>query len=98
MQDLKLYIDRKKKEKDVFAQLLRKHNFNERQIYILQELLKDSSQYFTAKQIETKFGISNQTARTDLLKLTEQKLLVQRNIGKLMTFFADENLDKKINK
>ncbi len=98
LEDLKLYIDRKIKEKNVSVQLLRKHNFNERQIYILQELLKDSSEYFTAKQIETKFGISNQTARTDLLKLAEQKLLVQRNIGRLMTFFGDENLDKKINK
>ena len=96
LEELKGYIDRKVKEKNVSVQLLKKHNFNERQIYILQELLKDDSQYFTAKQMETKFGISNQTARTDLLKLTEQKMLVQRSIGKLMTFFADEHLTKKI--
>jgi Fic family protein len=96
LEELKIYIDRKVKEKNASIQLLRKHNFNERQIFILNEFLKDSNQYFTAKQIETKFGISNQTARTDLLKLVEQKLLVQRNVGKLMTFFADENLSKKL--
>jgi Fic family protein len=98
LDELKLYIDRKVKEKNASIGLLKKHNFNERQVFILYELLKDSNQYFTARQIETKFAISNQTARTDLLKLVEQKLLVQRNIGKLMTFFADEDLAKKINK
>jgi Fic family protein len=96
LEELKLYIDRKVKEKNASVKLLKKHNFNERQIYILYELLKDNNQYFTARQIETKFGISNQTARTDLLKLVEQKLLVQRSIGKLMTFFADEHLNKKL--
>jgi Fic family protein len=73
---------------------LKNYNFNERQVYVLQDLLKDPDQYFTAKQIETKFAVSNQTARTDLLKLVETKLLVQRNMGKLMTFFGIENLDK----
>jgi len=63
-------------------------------LYVLQDLLKDPNQYFTAKQIETKFAVSNQTARTDLLKLVDEKLLVQRNIGRLMTFFGVENLNK----
>jgi Fic family protein len=98
LEELKLYIDRKMKEKSTTIQLLKNHNFNERQLYVLQDLLKDPNQYFTAKQIETKFAVSNQTARTDLLKLAEEKLLVQRNIGRLMTFFGVENLDKVLKK
>ena len=94
--ELKLYIDRKIKEKNETINLLKNHNFNERQIVILRDLLKDSNQYFTAQQVETKFGVSNQTARTDLLKLVEANLLVQRNMGKRMTFFAMENLNKKL--
>ena len=96
LDELKLYIDRKLKEKAAAVKLLRKYALNERQVYVIQELLKDSTQYFTAKQIENIFAISNQTARTDLLKLVEQGLMVQRNIGKLMTFFGDENLAQKI--
>jgi Fic family protein len=94
LEELKGYIDRKVKEKTTTIQLLKNHNFNERQLFVLQDLLKDPGQYFTAKQIETKFAVSNQTARTDLLKLVAEKLLVQRNIGRLMTFFGVENLDK----
>lgn len=94
LEGLKLYIDRKVKEKNSALQLLKNHNFNVRQVYVLQDLLKNPDQYFTAKQLETKFAISNQTARTDLLKLVENKLLVQRNMGRLMTFFGAENLDK----
>jgi Fic family protein len=94
LEELKGYIDRKVKEKTTTIQLLKNHNFNERQLFVLQDLLKDPNQYFTAKQIETKFAVSNQTARTDLLKLVDEKLLVQRNIGRLMTFFGVENLDK----
>jgi Fic family protein len=96
LNELKLYIDRKVKEKNDTINLLKNHNFNERQIDILRDLLKDSTQYFTAKQVETKFGVSNQTARIDLLKLVEADLLIQRNMGRLMTFFAVENLNKKI--
>ncbi len=94
LEELKSYIDRKVKEKNTTIQLLKNHNFNERQLFVLQDLLKDPNQYFTARQIETKFAVSNQTARTDLLKLVDEKLLVQRNIGRLMTFFGVENLDK----
>ncbi|MBI1782071.1 MAG: Fic family protein [Sphingobacteriales bacterium] len=98
LEELKLYIDRKMKEKSTTIQLLKNHNLNERQLFVLQDLLKDPNQYFTAKQIETKFAVSNQTARTDLLKLVDEKLLVQRNIGRLMTFFGVENLDKILKK
>lgn len=96
LNELKQYIDRKVKEKNEALNLLKNHNFNERQIAVLRDLLKDSTQYFTAHQIEIKFGVSNQTARTDLLKLVEAKLLLQRNMGKKMTFFAVENFDKKL--
>jgi Fic family protein len=96
LDELKLYIDRKVTERNTTIQLLKNNNFNERQLAVLQDLLNDRNQYFTAKQIETKFSISNQTARTDLLKLVDAKLLVQRNMGKLMTFFAAQDFEKKL--
>lgn len=96
LDELKQYIGRKLKEKNEILSLLKNHNFNERQIAVLKDLLKDSTQYFTAHQIEIKFGVSNQTARTDLLKLVEAKLLLQRNMGKKMTFFAVEDFEKKL--
>lgn len=98
LEELKLYIDRKVKEKNATIQLLKNNNFNERQLFVLQDLLKDPDQYFTVKQIETKFAVSNQTARTDLMKLVEEGFLVQRSIGKLMTFFGVEDLDKTLRK
>lgn len=92
LEELKSYIRKKVSEKNETIHLLKNRNLNKRQIGILRSLLKDHGQYFTVHQVETLYGVSNQTARTDLLKMAEEGLLVQRNIGKQMTFFAAENL------
>ncbi|WP_126971964.1 Fic family protein [Gynurincola endophyticus] len=81
LEDLKKYIQRKTEEKRNLLVLLRHTNFNDRQIAILQNLIHDQNTYFTVKQIQTMFGVSNQTARNDLSGLVEKELLEERKNG-----------------
>lgn len=72
LDELKHYIKRKTMEKQNALTLLRHTNFNERQIILLQELMQDTTLFFTVQQVQNKFGVSNQTARNDLNGLAEQ--------------------------
>jgi Fic family protein len=96
--DLKKYIERKTEEKKNVLQLLRNTSFNDRQIVILHELIKDPSAYFSVQQVQTKFNVSNQTARNDLDGLTAAKLMESRKSGKKIQFFAVADFLKKVTK
>ncbi|WP_366511953.1 DeoR family transcriptional regulator [Maribacter sp.] len=50
-------------------------NINERQAQILYWIKKDKNRFFTVKEIETIYSITNQTARTDLEELVQLQFL-----------------------
>lgn len=96
LDDLKRYIQRKTSEKQYIISLLRDTDFNDRQIAIIQDILEDSTTLFNVQQIQTRFNISNQTARNDLNILVEKEILQTRKSGHKVHFFATKNYLKKL--
>ena len=98
LEDLKKYILRKTAEKKNVVTLLRHTNFNDRQIVILQEIIQHSDIYFSVKQIQNRFAISNQTARNDLGRLVESGLIEYRKSGNKKQFFPVKDFYDRIKK
>jgi Fic family protein len=95
LEGLKIYIRRKSAEKQNAITILRNTNLNDRQIVLAQEIIQDPTIYFTVKQIETKFGISNQTARNDLNGLVAAGALEERRAGKKSQYLPVKGFMKK---
>ncbi|NSL89995.1 Fic family protein [Chitinophaga solisilvae] len=98
MEDLKSYIQRKTAEKQNIITLLRNTSFNDRQIGLIQEILKDVTIYFTVAQVQNKFGVSNQTARNDLGGLVENGVLEERRSGRKSQFLPLPAYIRKLQK
>ncbi len=96
LEDLKYYIRRKSAEKQNAITMLRATNLNDRQIVLIQEVIQDSTLYFTVKHIENKFGISNQTARTDLNSLVGKGFFEERRVGNKIQYLPVKGLSQKI--
>jgi Fic family protein len=97
LKDLKKYIHKKTLEKRRMLSLLKETSFNERQIVVLKDILNDRNKFFTVKQIELRFNISNQTARNDLTGLAKRGVLVEKQSGRKSQFFPSEDFDKILN-
>ena len=69
------YINRKIKEKKQFSHFQRLEGINERQAQILKWMYEEPDMLLTVKEVETRLGTSNQTARTDLVGLSEKGYL-----------------------
>lgn len=78
---LREYIQRKINEKKRLTEFQRIDGINERQAYIIKWLYEEADLIFSIKEIETRFSVSNQTARTDLLKLVELGFLEEIKIN-----------------
>jgi Fic family protein len=96
LEELKNYIDRKNKEKKNILQLLRQTDYNDRQIDLLQEILKNKKNIFSVREVETKFAVSNQTARNDLNQLVARGILETRKSGNKIQFLLTKDGLKKI--
>jgi len=96
LDDLKKYIKEKTEERKKTVALISAENYNERQIIIIKDLLKNHEIHFTVKQIETKFGISNQTARSDLAGLQRQGILDLKMTGNRAQFIGTKDFEKKL--
>lgn len=96
LEDLKRYIKRESEEKQNIMKILRSTTLNERQVILVQEVLRTPSTYFNVKQVETKFGVSNQTARNDLNGLVAEGLFEERRTGKKSQYLPIKGFAKKI--
>lgn len=76
--------------------MLRSTNLNDRQIIVIQEVMQEPTLYFTVKQIENKFGVSNQTARTDLNGLVSDGFFEERKVGRRSQYLPVKGLAKKV--
>jgi Fic family protein len=81
-EELKTYVAKKKKEQSKLSKYLKIKNINERQAIILQKIEDDGNRFFTVKEIENTFSITNQTARTDIEELVERHFLKKIAINK----------------
>ncbi|MGE5944709.1 MAG: Fic family protein [Flavobacteriales bacterium] len=81
-EELKTYVAKKKKEQSKLFKYLKLENINERQAVILQKIEEDHNRFFTVKEIENIFSITNQTARTDIEELVSRGFLKKVAINK----------------
>ncbi|MBU3822087.1 Fic family protein [Flavobacteriaceae bacterium XHP0103] len=81
-EELKTYVAKKKKEQANLSKFLKIKGFNERQAIILQKIEEDSNRFFTVKEIENTFSVTNQTARTDIEELVKKGFLKKIAINK----------------
>lgn len=94
-EDLKDYIQSKKKEENQFSKYLKIANLNERQAQILFWVEENPNRFFTVKEIQNIFNITNQTARTDIEDLVLLNYLKKVSINKKsFNYWKGENFDK----
>lgn len=96
---LKDYINRKQKEVFRAAKFMKIPNVNDRMAQILKILHDDSERIFNIKEIESRFGISNFTARSDLKNLVDLGFLeiIQVN-KKKQNFIKSREFDNIVTK
>lgn len=96
-EELTRYIDRKTLERKQRASLLKLGGLSERQTEILQLVRDESTIALTVKEIQIRFGVSNQTARTDLEKLASAGFLSVVKINqKEQRFLKSDDFDRLI--
>lgn len=81
-EELKTYVANKKKEQTKLSKYLKLENINERQAIILQKIEDDENRFFTVKEIENTFSVTNQTARTDIEELVDREFLKKVAVNK----------------
>ncbi len=99
---LKAYLEKKSEEENSIHKFHHLNNLNERQYQILKIISEKPNTILTAKEIETRFGITNRTAHTDLGGLAKMNLLTEiklnkRKIGYIRAEKFEENTRKKSN-
>lgn len=93
--ELLAYIHRKTLEKKQLASLQRMEGISDRQAMIIRLIRENPDYYFTVKEIENRFGISNQTARTDLQQLVDRGFLAKVMANrKEQRFIKGDQLDR----
>ncbi|UZO81251.1 Fic family protein [Aquimarina sp. ERC-38] len=92
---LKKYINQKQKEVFQAAKFMKIPNVNDRMAQILKIVNDDSDRILSVKEIESRFNISNFTARSDLRILVNLGFLsiIQVN-KKKQSFIKSQNFDK----
>lgn len=96
LENLQNYIKRKVMEKQNLFYLIKNENVNERQAELLRGLIIDNKKGYTIKEIQTKFGIVYQTARTDLMGLQALGYLEEKKFGIKLIFFKSDDFDKRL--
>jgi Fic family protein len=96
LEDLKKYVQRKNSEKQQVIAMLRNTDFNDRQIAMIQDIIQNGTTVFNVQQIETRFNVSNQTARNDLNDLVEKKILQPRKSGHKIQFLPAKDYLKRL--
>lgn len=93
-EELRKYIERKINEKKQVGVFQKINGINERQALILKWLNDEPDMVLSVKEIENKFNVANQTARTDLDILKDRGFLTVKNINKkTKAYFKSPNFD-----
>lgn len=81
-EELKKYIERKNNEKQQLLVLQRDEGLSPRQAEIVRWLQEDPNIMLSAKEVQTRLGVSNQTARFDIQVLLSMGYLMELPINK----------------
>ena len=96
LKSLKEYIKRKLDEKKRIFQLVKSANINNRQSEILKWFIKDKQRILTINEIQNRFEVVYQTARTDLLGLVSLGYLEKKQKQNKLIFFCSDDFDSNI--
>jgi Fic family protein len=96
IEDLKRYLRKKMREIREVESLLRRSEFNHRQLALLSHALKHSGHEYTTLSHGTSHNVVPQTARTDLLDLVARGLLEKREVGRGFVFRAPLDLGRRL--
>jgi Fic family protein len=95
--NLQKYIKRKVAEKSQAINFQRLPHINERQAVILNELHNNLDWVFNVKEIENRFAVSNQTARTDVSELVHLGYITAVKVNsKTQKFYKSNEFDSLI--
>jgi Fic family protein len=81
-ESLRDYMQRKINEKRQVSEFLKMEDVNDRQALILKWIYEEPALLLTARDVESRLGVSNQTARTDLQGLAKNGFLEEVPINK----------------
>jgi Fic family protein len=96
-EELKLYLKRKSEENKSVMLLTTIKGINQRQAQLIQIIQEKPDVYFTVKEVENRFTVGNQTARTDLYGLVEMGYLSEIHLNKRkLAFIKSPDFDSKI--
>lgn len=96
---LSLYIKRKNNEKKKAEKLLHLGNITERQSQILSLCIENPDIVLVSTDIVGRFGVTPNTAKSDLRKLTEKGYLNEISLnGRTKGYIRSENFEKLISK
>lgn len=96
-EELKLYLKRKSEENKSVILLTTIKGINQRQAQLIQIIQEKPDVYFTVKEVENRFTVGNQTARTDLYGLVEMGYLSEIHLNKRkLAFIKSPDFDLKI--
>jgi len=96
-EELKLYLKRKSEENKSVMLLTTIKGINQRQAQLIQIIQEKPDVYFTVKEVENRFSVGNQTARTDLYGLVEMGYLSEIHLNKRkLAFIKSPDFDSKI--
>lgn len=97
IKDLHSYLEAKIAEIKTTESLIRRSgDLNHRQLALITHALKDPDTRYTIQSHKKSNNIAYQTARTDLLDLSEKGLLEKTKIGKTYSFFAPMDLAERL--
>jgi Fic family protein len=90
-EELKLYLKRKTEENNSVSLLTHIKGINQRQAQIIKIVQEKPNSCFFVKEIENRFSVGNQTARTDLYGLVGLGYLTEIQINKRKVAFVKSN-------
>jgi Fic family protein len=98
-EELKLYLKRKTEENSSIPLLINHTGINLRQAEILKLVMEKPDYILTIKEIENRFNVANQTARTDLEELVKSGYLSKIQINKVKRcYIKSDRFDNLVNK
>lgn len=96
MKDLDLHLKRKLAERKQLYEVVKQSTVNVRQVELLALLLREPERILSMAEVQARFRVSYQTARTDLLGLLGLEYLELRKAGKKMLFYRAKNFEERI--
>ena len=94
---LKVYIERKQKEKQAANVFLKVGNINERQALIIQYFVNNPQLVVTVKEMQERFAVTPMTARQDLIGLIHKGYIREIALNRVKKgYIATEKMDELI--